>query len=267
MLTTGQIARLASVSQKAIRLYADRGLLVSERDGADRRLFSEDQLERARRIVLLRSLDFSLAEVAAVLDAPDPVAAFDAVHGRRRHRAAASRGALDYARDLLQGEIALPSGLEVRRRTIRDRAVLGVRGEATLAEIAVVLPALTGRVFEALFEADAPLADPVYVEFATRATESYPAALHVRAPFEGAIRPPEGMELTLDPAHDEIFVSLDQAQAGDQALLVAVHDYLCARHGAQRRGPNREVYLPSFGTGATGEVMSIAVPVPLAAAR
>ncbi|MCD5345693.1 MerR family transcriptional regulator [Agromyces sp. S2-1-8] len=264
MFTTGQIARLTSVSQKAIRLYADRGLLVSRRDDADRRIFAEDQVERARRVVLLRSLDVSLAEVATVLDADDSAAAFDTMRDRHRRHAVGSDEALDYVRTLLRGEVALPAGLEVRRRTIPERAVLGVRGEASLADTGAVLRDLTGRVFAALTAADAPLGGPVYVEFRSRATETYPADLRVCAPFEGAIRPPEGMEITLDPAHDEVFVSLDQVHADDQALLVGVHDFLTAHCGPQREGPNREVYLPSFATGATGEVMSIAVPVSLA---
>lgn len=65
-------------------MYADRGLLRSHRDGANHRVFLEDQFDRSRRIALLGMLDFSLADVGAVLDAPDPAAAFDLVWETRR---------------------------------------------------------------------------------------------------------------------------------------------------------------------------------------
>ncbi|NKY06489.1 MerR family transcriptional regulator, partial [Cellulomonas hominis] len=78
--STGALARAAALSEKAVRMYADRGLLRAERDpvtGA--RSFAPDQVDVARRIALLRGLDMPLADVARVLGADDPVAAFDAL--------------------------------------------------------------------------------------------------------------------------------------------------------------------------------------------
>ncbi len=261
MLTTGQIARSAALSEKAVRLYVERGLLSSHRDAANHRIFADDQADRARRIMLLRTLDFSLAEVAAVLDAPDPAAVYDYVWEARRAENARAEGASEYVRGVLRGDPVLPGGLEVRRRLEQSRSVLRVRAEATLTEVASVLPHLSERLFCALRAADAPLAGFLYVEFCSRATEAYPAEIRVCAPFEGAIRPPEGMEITLDPGHGEHYVGLDQAQADDQRLVVAVHDYLSACVGGLRSGPNREIYRPEFATGAPGVVMEIAVAV------
>lgn len=78
-----------------------------------------------------------------------------------------------------------------------------------------------------------------------------------------------------DPAHREAVVALDQRQADDQPLLVTVHDHLSTGAfattgdvtlaGLVPCGPDREVYLPSFGTGATGTVLEVAVPVRAAA--
>ena len=88
------------------------------------------------------------------------------------------------------------------------------------------------------------------------------------------LRPPAGTALVVDPAHREAVVALDQHQADDQPLLVAVHDHLStgAFAAGTRAGPvlpcghNREVYLPSFGTGAAGTVLEVAVPVEARAA-
>ncbi|GAA2455803.1 MerR family transcriptional regulator [Agromyces soli] len=261
MHTTGQIAQLTALSEKAIRLYADRGLLVAERNAAHHRVFDDDQVDRARRIVLLRALDLSLSEVRAVLDADDPTRAFDAHWEGRRRTLQHSSDVAEYVRRSLSGPPELPDGLDVQRRSVPDRVVLAKRGTATLPAVPAVLPQLTGELFTALLDAEAPLTGPPFVEYLTRATESSPAQLRGCVPFDGSLTPAAGLEITLDPAHDELFVPLAQQHADDQALLVAVHDYLTATHGRQRTGANRESYFRSFGTGADGEVMEVGIPV------
>ncbi len=261
MHTTGQIAQLTALSEKAVRLYADRGLLLAERDAAHHRVFDDDQVDRARLIVLLRALDLSLSEVRAVLDADDPTRAFDTHWEGRRRALQDSPGVAEYVRRSLSGPPELPDGLDVRRRRVPDRVVLAKRGTATLPAVPTVLPELTGQLFTALLDAEAPLTGPPFVEYLTRATESSPAELRVCVPFDGPLTPTAGLEITLDPAHDELFVPLIQQHADDQAFLVAVHDYLTATHGRQRAGANRESYFRSFGTGADVEVMEVGIPL------
>lgn len=261
MLTTGQLAAHAAISEKAVRLYADRGLLTAQRDASGRRLFDDVQAERARTIALLRSLDLSLADVGEVIDAPAPLRAFDAVWESRRTHAAGIDAAGEYARSVLSGISALPAGLSVDRRHLPDRVVLRVDGDATLSEMGSAIAALTQRAFAALTAADVPLAAPPFLEIRTRATEMSAAKLTLNVPFDGLIPPPPGMHIALDEAHTEVIVGLAQDQADDQPLVVAVHDHLSRDVGARRRGPNREVYFPTFGSGAPGTVMEIAVPI------
>jgi len=261
MLTTGQIASLAALSEKAVRLYADRGLLIARRDAGGRRLFGPDQVRRARTIALLRAVDVPLVDVAQILDDDAPSRRFDAMWAARRDSVAAKEEYSAYVRSALVGAPALPDGLTVQRRSVADRVVLGIDGAALLDEIPVVLPRLTGELFSALSKASAPVTDAVFVEILSRTTESSAGALRACAPFGGTITPPAGMAITLDPAHDEIFVALDQARAEQSPILVAVHDFLASTHGDERTGPNREVYLPSFGTAQEGAVMQVAVPV------
>ncbi|WP_067162617.1 MerR family transcriptional regulator [Microbacterium sp. TNHR37B] len=261
MLTTGQLAAHAAISEKAVRLYADRGLLTATRDASGRRIFDGAQAERARTIALLRSLDLSLSEVAEVIDAHAPLRVFDTVWERRRARAAGVDAAGEYARSVLSGTSALPAGLAVGQRQVTDRVVLRVDGDARLSEMGAVIAGLTQQAFSALTAADVPVAAPPFLEIHTRATEVSTAKLTLSVPFDGLIPPPPGMHIARDEAHAEMVVSLDQAEADDQPLVVAVHDHLSRAAGAQRRGPNREIYLPGFGSGAAGTVMEIAVPV------
>jgi len=71
LLTIGEFARLARLSQKALRLYDELGLLrpfrVDEWSGY--RYYAPSQLERARLVAWLRRLGMPLAQIGAVLDA------------------------------------------------------------------------------------------------------------------------------------------------------------------------------------------------------
>lgn len=265
MRTTGEIASAAAVSEKAVRLYADRDLLRAKRGAGGRRLFDESQLHRAKLIALLRGLDISLGEVGLILDAADPVGAFDRVWGAYRADDEIASAASEYVRGRLGGACVLPAGLGTQPRDVPERVLLTVPGRATLPEMSTVVPELTSCIFSYLTEQDVPLDGPIHLEVRSRASETYPAELLLCAPIPTPIRPGPGMAIILDPSHREVFVSLTQEAADDQRLIVAVHDFLSTAHGetsaSPRVGPNREVYLPSFGTGAPGVVMEIAIPV------
>jgi DNA-binding transcriptional MerR regulator len=73
LVPIGSFARQAGLTVKALRHYDTLGLLPPARvDPVSRhRWYSPDQLDRARRIRRLRELDLPLADVRAVLAAPD----------------------------------------------------------------------------------------------------------------------------------------------------------------------------------------------------
>lgn len=73
LLPIGTFARQSGLTVKALRHYDAQGLLRPARvDPATRhRWYAADQLEPARRIRRLRALDLSLADIRAVLTAPD----------------------------------------------------------------------------------------------------------------------------------------------------------------------------------------------------
>jgi DNA-binding transcriptional MerR regulator len=66
-LSASEAARRLGVSVKALRLYERRGLLAPLRTAAGWRAYGPDEMARAGEIAALRSLGFSLAEVANVL--------------------------------------------------------------------------------------------------------------------------------------------------------------------------------------------------------
>lgn len=74
LIPIGRFAQAARLSQKALRLYDENGLLppvrVDEESGY--RYYDWRQVRRARRIALLRQAGLSLAEIGRFLDDPRP---------------------------------------------------------------------------------------------------------------------------------------------------------------------------------------------------
>ncbi len=70
MFSIGQFSRIAGLTVKTIRLYHEKGLLipgwVDEKTGY--RFYSERNLEQARAISYLRSMEFPLTEIKEILD-------------------------------------------------------------------------------------------------------------------------------------------------------------------------------------------------------
>jgi DNA-binding transcriptional MerR regulator len=66
-LSPSAAAQRLGVSAKALRLYEQRGLVVPGRTPAGWRAYGPDEMARAAEVVALRSLGFSLAQVARVL--------------------------------------------------------------------------------------------------------------------------------------------------------------------------------------------------------
>jgi DNA-binding transcriptional MerR regulator len=67
VLQPAEAARRLGVSVKALRLYEARGLITPGRSGSGGRAYGEAEMARAREIVALRGLGFSLAQIERAL--------------------------------------------------------------------------------------------------------------------------------------------------------------------------------------------------------
>ncbi len=80
-----KLSDLAGVSVRTLHLYDEIGLLKpSVRTAAGYRLYEEKELLRLQQILFYKELDFSLQEIAAILDDPD----FDLVRALMDHKRA-----------------------------------------------------------------------------------------------------------------------------------------------------------------------------------
>jgi DNA-binding transcriptional MerR regulator len=93
--TVGEVARLAHVSVRTLHHYDGIGLLApSTRSAAGYRLYTDSDLDRLRRVLFYRELEFGLEEIAEIL--ADASAGTDD-HLRRQHRLLRQRRARDEA--------------------------------------------------------------------------------------------------------------------------------------------------------------------------
>ncbi|MCG7284442.1 MerR family transcriptional regulator [Cellulomonas sp. ACRRI] len=261
--STGQVAQALGVSEKAVRLYAARGLVpVAQDPRTGRRAFSPEALDRARSVGLLRGVGLPLADIARVLDAADPVAAFDDLWGARRERLRALTAAGERGRAALSS--APLRDVRVGHRDVPERLTLDLELRTDLPGLPDAIATGTATLFDVLRGAGADLSGHPFVAYHGRATGSGTARVTVRVPVADLVRPSGPTRLSVDPAHREEFVPVEDAHARDQAYLVRLHDHLssgASRGGGPAAGDNREIYLPTFGTGVAGPVMEVAVPV------
>ncbi len=79
--TVQQLANIAGVTVRTLHHYDHIGLLKpSSRNAARYRFYGEDELLRLQQILFFRELDFSLEDIARIIDSPgfDPVDALEA---------------------------------------------------------------------------------------------------------------------------------------------------------------------------------------------
>lgn len=94
-LTVGQVAERFGVTVRTLHHYDEIGLVRPHRTASGYRVYTADDLERLRHVVVYRRLGFPLEEIAPLLDERA-----DVVHHLRRQRAAVM-SRLDEMRDLV----------------------------------------------------------------------------------------------------------------------------------------------------------------------
>ena len=69
LYTTGELADMAGITYKSIRIYVDKGLLSPDKiSKAGYKLFSRKSVEKLQRILMLKYLDFSLEEIGQMIE-------------------------------------------------------------------------------------------------------------------------------------------------------------------------------------------------------
>ncbi len=264
-LTSGAFAAVSRLSPKALRIYAESGLLVPARtDPANGyRFYDRAQLGRARLIAALRRIGMPLARIRDVCDlAPDAaVEAVTAYWDEVETDVSVRRALTALLLDQLSGR--QPAMLDVAVRTVPDRIVLSVLRHLTIGELTEFasrqalllgdgsvpgLPGIEGAPFLVYHGEVGPDSDgPVEYCRAVPADR----AEEIAARFEH-------LTTRLDPAHREAYVRLTKAQLGpvDGGRAFATLQRWAAEHGESPAGPPRHVFFADMRTAADDDPVS-----------
>lgn len=239
LFTIGEFAELSRISPKALRLYAERGLLAPTRvdDESGYRYYRAEQLPAARLIALLRAADMPLREIRRFLVDPGPELL--AEYEERLHTEQEARlDVLRYVRRVLE---------EAEMFEVQTKHVPAQRYVSKTANVTV--------------DALAPFIDASIGELAAGGIEGAPFTIFhglVNETDDGPVEVgvPRGSGDRELPGADVAFVLVSGESAKFPEILGA---YDALTRWARERGrdfaaPPREVYLSRPGEPAQWEV-------------
>jgi len=251
VLTISEFGRRTGLSHKALRLYDVSGLLPpAQVDPANGyRLYDEEQLERARRISVMRQLDMPLTTIAEVLAESDEVALIrlDRWWAAEQATTAARRATLEYLRDRLSrsGSAGL-SPRPVLTRDVPERKIASIRTDTDQQSLVGTIVTATDEIRAYLLAAGATLPGGSWVIYHGAVTPEAEATVEVCVPFDGLVDPSGPIAIRVEPAHHEAYCTITMDECAYPRIMLAydlVDDWVRSA-ACVVTGPPREVYLP-----------------------
>ena len=262
----GAFARRARLSHKALRLYAELGLLppawVDPETGY--RFYRSEQIERARLIGLLRRLDMPLARIGGVLelsgaDAAREVAAFWA---EAEADIGAKRRLVAYLERHLEGR-GEPM-YDVETRDVPEQHVATMQRNLTVGDLPAFIEEGWTRLGSVLRDAGAATDGPFFVIYHGEVNHDSDGPVELCLPFRGSVAPPDGsVAVRTEPAHREAYTRLTRAQIDFPSILDAYGavERWMEREGHEMTASPREVYFTDADVPADQPFCDVAYPM------
>jgi DNA-binding transcriptional MerR regulator len=251
VLTISEFGRRAGLSHKALRLYDVSGLLApAQVDPANGyRLYDEAQLERARRISVLRQLDMPLTTIAEVLTGTDEDALIrlDRWWAAEEATTAARRATLQYLRDRLSrsGTTGL-APRPVHTRDVPATKIATIRVDTDQQMLVGMIVTCTDEITSYLRAAGATATVGSWVIFHGAVTPEAEATVEICVPFDGLVDPSGRIGIRVEPAHREAYCTITMDECAYPRIMLAydlVYDWVRSS-GNPEAGPPREIYRP-----------------------
>jgi DNA-binding transcriptional MerR regulator len=231
-LLPGEFGAATRLSPKALRLYAEQGLLVPA--GIDPatgyRRYHRDQIPRGRLIARLRTLNLPLARIAALL-ALSP----QARQAELRAWLAVQEAQLRHRRELIEtlDGVSSPITGTPRLQARPQRKLLCQERRVHIGELEAFVAAAQERIRARLHAVGLPGAGPVLVHFHGLVTHDSDGPVEVAVPFTGSVDPVDDLRVRLSPAGTDAYLPVAEADAGFPDILRA-YDALEAWIDAKR---------------------------------
>ncbi|GAA3563821.1 MerR family transcriptional regulator [Kribbella ginsengisoli] len=258
-LTIGEFGRRSGLSHKALRLYDVSGLLAPSRiaPGTGARLYSTSQLERARRISVMRQLDMPLATITEVLSGSDEdgLIRLDRWWAAEQATNQARHATLEYLRDrmLRSSDAGSSTGpgwpaRDVLTRSVPAAKVAAIRADTDQQSLIGVIVSSTLEIRAHLAQAGAELTGGSWVIYHGPVTPESEATVEVCVPFTGAVEPGGPIAIRVEPARTEAYCTISKDECAYPRIMLAYDllDNWIRRSGRPTTGAVREIYHHDF---------------------
>jgi DNA-binding transcriptional MerR regulator len=267
-LTIGEFGRRTGLSIKALRLYDVSGLLppAGVDPASGYRRYTVDQIERARRISLLRRLDMPLAVVAEVLAGTDEqaVARLDRWWAGQEATMASRRGTVGWLRTQLAHAGEPERSYDVSLRDVPGTKIATIRSEVDQQGLTDAMCASEGQIREYLVAAGARVTVENWVIFHGFVTPESEAVIEVCVPYTGTVEPAGPIAIRWEAAHTQAYATVVRDDCFYPRIMQAYEavDAQVAAAGLIRAAPVREVYIAAWDAIAgTDPFVHVAQPV------
>nr|WP_202886507.1 MerR family transcriptional regulator [Kribbella sandramycini] len=250
-MTISEFGRRAGLSQKALRLYDVSGLLPPARvDPANGyRFYDEEQLDRARRISVLRQLEMPLSTISEVLACSDAdaVVRLDRWWAAEEATTAARRATLEYLRGRLN-RTGVPelTPRPVLVRDVPETKIASIRAETNQQLLVGVIVSATDEIASYLTAAGAQRTGESWVIYHDPITPEGEGTVEMCVPFTGLVDPSGAIAIRVEPAHQEAYCTITMDECAFPRIMHAydlVFDWVRSA-GRPEAGSPREVYRP-----------------------
>jgi len=267
-LTIGEFGRRTGLSPKALRLYEVSGLLrpASVDPATGYRRYSVEQVERARRISLLRQLDMPLAVVSEVLAGDDTEAAIrlDRWWQAQEAQVQSRRSSADYLRAQLtrggKARTPYPVHLLDRSRT----KVASITRDCDQQSLVPTTLACAAEIGTHLRAAGAEPVGERWIVFHGHVTPDSEATVEICLPFTGTVEPTDDIVIRIEPAQTLAAVTVPRGDCFYPKIMLAYDDVQDHVHdaGLTTVGASREIYFAEWcDIGDDDPFVHVAVPV------
>jgi DNA-binding transcriptional MerR regulator len=236
LMTIGAFAERTRLSAKALRLYDRLGLVRPARTDPDSgyRFYSEDQVDGARLVALLRRLGMPLPVIADVMRKP-PGEAAEMIGGywAEIESATAERRALvSYIQARLKGGDM--AGYDIQTRTIPERTLVALTRHVHANEAGPFFSDAFARL-RAAGPGIEGIAGCPFVVYYGEVSDDSDGPVELCRPVTADPADPD-LQARTEPSHEEVFIRVAMKDMGWPALAPAV-DALEAWIRERRRAP------------------------------
>jgi DNA-binding transcriptional MerR regulator len=267
-LSIGEFSQRTRLSQKALRIYGELGLVVPAfvDPGSGYRFYSEEQVESARLVGLLRRLEMPLAAIGELLALDGPEAAqaltdwWDGVEAMRVER----RELLTYLQGRMRGEE--PTVYDVNVRSMPERTLVSINRHVDASEAEAFFDEAFSRL-RACGPGLEGIGGVPFVVFYGEVSADSDGPIELCRAVAGAAsaaEPNGGIQRRVEAAHDEAFIRLALKEMGWPALLPACDalERWTKENGREPAGAPRQLLIADQRT-ATPETLVCDLSVPL----